>query len=169
MVKYILFGAIIGGVIGSIINLTTLTGVILGAIIGSFSYLIRAKRNTFPRTDKKAEQNLQLREEQLEIKKERVQTGEVKIHKEIVEGKKTITVQVRREEMVIEAGDEEEFRIPLKEEKIEITKHPVKIADVSISKRQIEEIEQVKTTLKKETARVEVEGEVDISKEDTKL
>lgn len=171
MIKYILFGAIIGGIIGSIINLTMLTGVILGAIIGSLSYLIIAKRNTFPRKDKdkKAEQTLQLREEQLEIKKERVQTGEVKIHKEIVEGKKTITVPVRREEMVIEAGDEEEIRIPLKEEEIEITKHPVKIADVSITKRQIEEMEQVKTALKKETASFEVEGEVDITKEDTTL
>lgn len=171
MGKYILFGAVAGGILGWVMNFSIFTGIVFGGIIGSLSYLINAKRNTLSKKDinKHAEQSLQLRKEQLEINKERVQTGEVKIHKEIVEGKKTITVPIRREEIVIEAGDEEAFRIPLKEEKIEITKHPVKIADVSITKRQIEEMEQVKATLKKETADVEIKGEADVTEENKKL
>ena len=56
-------------------------------------------------------QTLQLREEQLDIKKERVQTGEVKVHKEVVEEPKTFTIPIKREEMVIEAGNEEEFEL----------------------------------------------------------
>ena len=107
---------------------------------------------------------MQLREEQLDIKKERVQTGEVKIHKEVVEDIKTFTVPIRREEMVIEAGDEEQYRIPLKEEEVKISKHPVQLAEVLVSKRQVEEMQQVKETLKKEIADVEIKGEADVKK-----
>ncbi len=84
-----------------------------------------------------------------EIKRERVQIGEVKVHKEVVEEQKTFTVPIKREVMVIEAGDEEELRIPLKEEEIEINKHPVQINEVSITKRQIKEMKQIKAKLKK--------------------
>ena len=66
--------------------------------------------------------------------------------------------------MVIEVGDEEEFRITLKEEEIEINKHPVQVNEVSVTKRQIKEMKQIKEKLKKETAHVEVEGDADVIK-----
>ena len=116
------------------------------------------------KTNEIKEQTLQLREEQLDIKKERVQTGEVKVHKEVVEEQKTFTVPIKREEMVVEAGDEEELRIPLKEEEVEINKHPVQVNEVSITTRQIKEMKQIKEKLKKETAHVEVAGDADVIK-----
>ncbi|MCT8136480.1 YsnF/AvaK domain-containing protein [Anaerobacillus sp. CMMVII] len=158
MGKLLLIGAVIGVFLSWVFNFTILLGLILGAFVGGIIYSLNAKRMDHI-TNK---ETIQLREEQLDIRKKRVQTGEVKIHKEVVEEQRTFTVPIRREEMVIEAGMDEEIRIPLKEEEIEINKHPVQVNDVSITKRQIEEIEQVKARLKKETAHYEVEGNADV-------
>ncbi|WP_078428012.1 YsnF/AvaK domain-containing protein [Alkalihalobacterium alkalinitrilicum] len=170
MGKSILIGVIMGGLISWLLGFTIFTGIIIGAIVGGMLYTILAKKNqTAEETQNKFDDNtLQLREEELDIKKERVQTGEVKIHKEVVEEPKTITVPIRREEMVIEAGSDEVYRIPVKEEEIEINKHPVKVAEVSVSKRQIEEIQQVKETIKKETAELEVKGVADVQEDNKK-
>jgi uncharacterized protein (TIGR02271 family) len=167
MGKYIIIGAIIGTIIGWITGFTIVTGFVLGAIVGGIIHTINARRNIdepSEKTYKNKEQTLQLREEQLDIKKERVQTDEVKVHKEVVEELKTFTVPIKREEMVIEAGDEEELRIPLKVEEVEINKHPVQVNEVSITKRQIEEMKQIKEKLKKETVHVGVTGDADVIK-----
>ena len=189
MGRYIVIGAIIGSIINWIAGFTVLLGLVLGAIVGGIFYIIIARRNfdrpsekinanreqDFPsdsatitadseKAKENKEQTLQLREEKLNVKKERVQIGEVKVHKEVVEDLKTFTVPIKREVMVIEAGDEEEFRIPLKEEEVEINTHPVQINEVSITKRQIEEMKQIKTKLKKEIVDVDVTGDADVIK-----
>ncbi|MFV8829120.1 YsnF/AvaK domain-containing protein [Alkalihalobacterium sp. APHAB7] len=168
MGKSILIGAILGSLLGWVMGFTVFSGIIVGAIAGGIIFSLLTKRTTTQQDEKnkQEEQTIQLRAEELDIKKERVQTGEVKIHKEVVEEKKTITVPIRRQEMVIEAGDEEQYRIPLKEEEIEIQKHPVKLNDVSISKQEVKEVQQVKATVKKETADVDVDGIVDIAEKD---
>ncbi|WP_227937396.1 YsnF/AvaK domain-containing protein [Alkalihalobacillus deserti] len=165
MGRYILIGAVIGSILSWVMNISIVTGLVLGAFVAAICYTIYSKRNIAEGTNDSLEQTIQLREEQVDIKKERVQTGEIKIHKEIVEEEKTITVPIRREEMVIEAGSEEELRIPLKEEEIEINKHPVQVAEVSVTKHQVEETEQVKATVKKETLSYETEGNADVKEE----
>ncbi|WP_216830677.1 YsnF/AvaK domain-containing protein [Alkalihalobacterium elongatum] len=163
MGKSVLIGAIIGSVIGWVMGFAIFTGIIVGAIVGGVIYSLFSRRTT--KASDAEEQMVQLREEELDIKKDRVQTGEVKIHKEVVEDTKTITVPIRRQEMVIEAGDEEQYRIPLNEEEIEIHKHPVKLNEVSISKQQVTEMQQVKARLKKETANINVDGIADVQDE----
>jgi len=54
-----------------------------------------AVKDAFDRT-------IQLREERLRVHKHTVQTGEVRVHKEVVSDVKTIQVPVEREEVVIE-------------------------------------------------------------------
>ncbi|WP_026582702.1 YsnF/AvaK domain-containing protein [Bacillus sp. J33] len=165
MGKYIIIGAVIGSIAGWATGFSVAAGFVLGAIAGAISYTIKTRRNFEGHAEKisdKKEQTLQLREERLDIKKERVKTGEVKVHKEVVEEQKTFTIPIKREEMVIEAGNEEELRIPLKVEEVEIIKHPVQVNEVSVTKRQIEEVKQIKETLKKETAHVDVSGEADV-------
>ena len=167
MGKYITIGAIIGSIIGWVTGFTVVTGLVLGAIVGGISYRMNARRNIDGPSEKTNEtkgQTLQLREEQLDIKKERVQTGEVKVHKEVIEEQKTFTIPIKRQEMVIEVGDEEEFRIPLKEEEIEINKHLVQVNEVSVTKRQIQEMKPIKKKLKKEIAHVDVAGDADVIK-----
>lgn len=171
MVKYIVIGMIIGGMLGWALELTYLTGIITGAVAGGIIYLLYAKwtHERIDKTTESGEQKMLLREEQLDITKERVQTGEVKVRKEVVEEQKTFTVPIKREEMVIEAGDEEAYRIPLKEEEVQITKSPVKVNEVSVSKREVEEIEQVKGMVKKETAEMEISGDADVKEKGNHL
>ncbi len=122
---------------------------------------------------------LQLREEELDIFKKWVQTGEVTIHKEVVTEEKTIVVPVTREELVIEkknldaektdemSKDAETIRIPISEERIEIVKHPTVLEDVTIYKRQFQENEHVEETLKKERVHVETIGNAKIIDKET--
>ncbi|ABR49723.1 uncharacterized conserved protein, repeat-containing protein [Alkaliphilus metalliredigens QYMF] len=80
---------------------------------------------------------------------------------------KTVTVPVVREEIVIEKqvfdGKEQSqadtIRIPISEEHIEITKHPVILENVSIDNKQFHEMKQIETTLKKEKLHVKTTGD----------
>ncbi|KAF0817272.1 MULTISPECIES: YsnF/AvaK domain-containing protein [unclassified Cytobacillus] len=115
------------------------------------------------------EQSLKLREEQLDVSKERVQTGEVEIHKDVVEEQTTVNVPVEHEEVYVErrkvddvAGvssspiaDDETIRIPITEERVEVTKKPVVTEEIVVGKREVQETQQVTENLKKEEARLE--------------
>ncbi|WHY96240.1 YsnF/AvaK domain-containing protein [Peribacillus simplex] len=111
------------------------------------------------------ERTLKLREEQLNIDKERVQTGEVAINKEVNEQHKKINVPVEHEEVTVEhrsvsgresdletgsIDDGETLRIPVVEEKMEVSKKPVVTDEIVIKKHAVQETEQVQDTLKKE-------------------
>jgi uncharacterized protein (TIGR02271 family) len=114
------------------------------------------------------EQHIELREEELRAEKERVQAGEVRLRKEVVEEKKSIQVPVTREEVVIEKhavgsrrpadgsiGEDEEIRVPVMEEKVRVDKTPVVREEVSVRKRQMQDVERVSETVKREEAWVD--------------
>jgi uncharacterized protein (TIGR02271 family) len=126
-----------------------------------------------------AMQEIKLREEQLRVRKQQVQTGEVDIHRETVTEEKTITVPVTREEMVIEyhpaadqreagaqVGEESEeretIRIPISEEQVHVTKETVQTGEVSVHKQQVQEVQHVTETVKREELHVERQGDVQI-------
>ncbi|MFL0250944.1 YsnF/AvaK domain-containing protein [Clostridium neuense] len=109
------------------------------------------------------EATFQIKEEQLDIAKKWIQTGDVKIHREILSEKKNFTVPVEREELVIEKKSTEAepvqiIRIPISEEKVEFSKHKVILEDVSIYKQQIDDIKHIEETLKKEKPKVKISG-----------
>jgi uncharacterized protein (TIGR02271 family) len=122
--------------------------------------------------DAKDRKRLQLREEELVASKERVKAGEVRVRKEVVTEEKTINVPVSREEAVIErhpvagrptAGDigkGEEIRIPLTEEEVRVEKRPVVKEEITVGKRQVQDSETVRDTVKREEARIEEGGKV---------
>ncbi|WP_061860423.1 YsnF/AvaK domain-containing protein [Priestia megaterium] len=114
------------------------------------------------------QKSVQLREEQLDVRKERVQIGEVQLRKEIVEELRTIQVPVIREEVYVERRpvidgqydgspltENEIIRIPITEERIEVTKRPVVVEEVVVGKRKIQETKEMKDTVRKEEARIE--------------
>jgi uncharacterized protein (TIGR02271 family) len=118
---------------------------------------------------------VELREEELEVEKERVQAGEVRLRKEVVTEDRTVEVPVTREEVVIErrpaaggrkAGgtiDEgDEIRIPLMEEEVRVEKTPVVREEVSLKKRQVQDTEHVSETVRREEARIEQTGDSNI-------
>ncbi|MNC32606.1 Stress response protein YsnF [compost metagenome] len=125
--------------------------------------------------DSEEARKLRLREEQLDVSKNKVQTGEVNVHKEIVEEQKTINVPVSHEEIVIERravnrdstaepiGADETIRIPVSEEQVEVNKNTVVTGEVDVHKREIQETEQVKDTIKREEARVDKTGNVKVN------
>jgi uncharacterized protein (TIGR02271 family) len=92
-----------------------------------------------------------------------VQEREVRIGKEVVEEQQTINVPVQREELRIstrpvdsDAGDardafsQDEVRIPVREEQVEVTKRPRAVEEIEVEKVGREETEQVGGTVRKE-------------------
>ena len=117
-------------------------------------------------------ERIQLHEEELQAHKQRVETGAVRVRKEVVTEHRTIEVPVQREEMVIErrapTGEPiEEIRIPVSEEQVTVEKRPVVKEEVTVGKRVVESTERVGGEVRKEVVRVEREGDVDIHQDGT--
>lgn len=186
--KSIVNGAIVGGVLGAAVGFLykanawtapgmgyifknspvdviltgTVLGIFIGAVINILIGLYITQDEALNNNSNFNHSKLQLREEQLEIARKRVQTGEVAIHKEILREEKNIIVPVTREELVIEKKvldkepsnkineHTETIRIPISEERIEVIKHPVVKEEVAIYSRQLHETEHFEETLKKE-------------------
>ncbi|MDX5475950.1 MAG: YsnF/AvaK domain-containing protein [Bacillaceae bacterium] len=124
------------------------------------------------------EAHLDLREEELDIHKNRVETGEVVLHKDIVEEEQTVNVPVSHDQVIIESrevnheptnesiSEEATVHIPVTAEKIDVDKHTVVTGEVTAHIRSVEETEQVRDVLHKEVAKVEEHGNTDIIRED---
>lgn len=121
------------------------------------------------------ERTMKLREEQLNMNKRSVQAGEVDLRKEVVSEQQTINVPVTHEEVIIEEhpvtdgqfdntpiGQDEVIRVPVTEEKINVTKDTVVTGEVSVGKRAVQENQQVTDTVRREEARVVREGDMDV-------
>lgn len=122
---------------------------------------------------------LALREEQLNIYKKWIKTGEVSVHKEFITEEKNITVPIIREELVIEKkvlnpetasekeGSVDIIRIPISEERIDISKHKVILEDVNIYKHQFQQNKHIEETLKKEKLTVKTTGDPEVTYKDS--
>lgn len=121
------------------------------------------------------DQRLQLREEELQARKESVETGRVRVGKDVVEEQQTLQVPVTREEVTIERHqverrpakgsiDEssESVRVPVHEEQVQVDKRAVVTEEINIGKRQVQETERVSDTVRREEARIEREGDADV-------
>lgn len=119
---------------------------------------------------------LQLREEQLLATKTREEAGEVEIRKEVIEEQRSIDVPVTREEVYIErravneatsgpiAEDGEVIRVPVMEEHAQLEKQTVVREELEIGKRAVQETEHLQGTVRREEARIETEGDVDVNR-----
>ncbi len=115
---------------------------------------------------------LRLREEQLNVSKQKVQAGEVDLRKEVVSEQKTVNVPVTHEEVYIEnrpvtgtdvndntpIGTDESIRVPVSEERVNVSKDTVVTGEVSIGKRAVQETQQVTDTVRREEARLDKSG-----------
>ena len=119
---------------------------------------------------------IQLREEQLNVSKERVDAGAVNLRKNVTTEHKSVTVPVDREEVVIERrtvnkkvapGDMdlkgETIRVPVSEEKVRVTKEAVVTEEVSVGKKKVTGQETVGADLKKEELVVESDGKAKVT------
>lgn len=121
------------------------------------------------------DQMLQLREEELQTRKHSVQTGEVRLGKEVVEEHKTLQVPTTREEVVVERRPVEQrpsdrpiderfetIEVPVREEQVEIDKQPVVYEEVNVGTQQVVHNQRVSEIVRREEARITREGEVDV-------
>jgi len=119
---------------------------------------------------------IKLHEERLHVNKESVNAGDVKIHKDIITEQKTVKVPVEREEVVIErrpahrgasasAMESEEIRIPVKEEKVRVSKDVVVKEEVNVKKRKVHGTETVTEDVRHEELREENNGKTRVRHE----
>ena len=120
-------------------------------------------------------ETLQLREEELQARKESVETGRVRVGTKVVEEQQALEVPVTREEVTIERHpvarqpadggideDRETIRVPVHEEQVSVEKRAVVTEEISVGKQQIEETQHVSDTVRREEARIEREGDVEL-------
>ncbi|MCA1644502.1 MAG: YsnF/AvaK domain-containing protein, partial [Chloroflexi bacterium] len=120
-------------------------------------------------------QTVQLREEELQARKQTVQTGEVTVGKDVVSEQRTLEVPVTREEVVVERHpvehrpserpiDErsEAIEVPVREEQVSAEKRAVVYEEVEVGKQHVQETQQVSGTVRREEARIDREGDVSV-------
>jgi len=125
--------------------------------------------------DESGETHIPLREEQLNVEKQKVQKGEVRVHKEIVTEQQRIDVPVSHEEVVIEhlpasearatntpIGQSETIRIPVSGEQVNVTKQTVETGEIDIRKRDVQGEQRVTGTVRREEPRIEQSGDIHI-------
>lgn len=116
------------------------------------------------------EEKIQLREERLNVDKENVQTGEVKVNKHVETDRQEFDVPVEREEVVVErhevndvpsegsfsnSNDVDEVRVPVNEERVNVTKDNVVNEEVVIKKEKHEDVEHVSEDVRREEINIE--------------
>ncbi|WP_165006958.1 MULTISPECIES: DUF2382 domain-containing protein [unclassified Enterococcus] len=123
------------------------------------------------------DETIQLKEEQLDVNTHDVTTGEVDIHKHVVNDTETVEVPVKREEIVIERKpvnpsanggetteslEDETITIPIKEEQIDVNKHTVVREEVDIRKEEHEDTKQVTEDVSREELDIDTSGDVHV-------
>ena len=115
--------------------------------------------------------SMQLREEELQARKQRVQTGEVRLGKDVVTERREMDVPVTREEVFIERhpvegrpaeggeiGEGEQISVPVSEEQVEVDKQTRVREEVSLGKQEVQETRRVEGDVRREEASIDKEG-----------
>jgi uncharacterized protein (TIGR02271 family) len=124
------------------------------------------------------EQTVQLREEELQARKQVVEAGQVHIGKDVVTEQRTLDVPVQREEVTIErhpvdrrpadspiSAEDQTIRVPIYEEQVTVEKRPVVTEEVAVSTRPVQETQRVSGSVRREEAHIEREGEAEIDQD----
>ena len=103
----------------------------------------------------------------------------MQVGKEVVEEQKTLEVPVTREEITVErrpvsrepsdtpiGQGGEDIRVPVREEQVSVEKRPVVTEEVSVGKQKVQDTQQVSGTVRREEARIEGAGDVDVERRD---
>jgi len=120
------------------------------------------------------QQRIKLHEEELQVRKQMVETGEARLHKDVVVEQKSIDVPVMHEEVYVERrpgsglpsdqpiGEGETYRIPVREEQVTTEKQSVERGEVAFGKRPVQETQRVTDTVQREEAYIEHTGDVNV-------
>jgi uncharacterized protein (TIGR02271 family) len=121
---------------------------------------------------------VKLREEQLQVNKEQVQTGQVEIGKRVVEEQKTMEVPVTREEVVIErrpvnrpsdkpiSEETRTIEVPITAERVNVEKQTVVREEIGVQKRVEQDTVPVNETVRREEAVINKTGDTSVAGRD---
>jgi len=156
----------------------TTTGAATGTAVGSTTGTARSTTGAARSATARESGTIQAKEERLHAEKRPAETGEVRVRKDVHTETKNIEVPVQREEVVIERtpvhgrattdasaceiGEGEELRIPVRGEKVNVTKDTVVTEEVKVGKRVVPETERVTGQVRKEEIHVEQKGDVHV-------
>lgn len=121
-------------------------------------------------------ETMRLKEEELRATKTPVETGRVKLGKEVVEEERTMDVPVSREEVFVERHpvdrrpadqpisetESQTIDVPVREERVEVEKRPVVYEEVGVGKRAVEDTQTVSDTVRREELRTSDKGDVEV-------
>ncbi|HEX8823073.1 MAG TPA: YsnF/AvaK domain-containing protein [Archangium sp.] len=120
------------------------------------------------------ETTIPLHKEELDVTKREVQTGEVRVHKDVVEEVKTVSVPVRRERVRVERRDvnpdrpamnasfqDETVVVPVRAEEVDVSKRAVVDEEVVIRKDSFEEERRVAESLRHEEVEIRNSDDAD--------
>ena len=123
----------------------------------------------------KADDVIQLREEELQVNKTMAQAGEVVVNKHVVEEQKSVTVPVAHEEVVVTrhkvdrdanpgdiGADGEVIKVPVMAEQVSTSTTARVVEEVEVGTRKVEEQQTVTGTVRKEVLDVDTDGSVDV-------
>lgn len=140
----------------------------IGFGVGAMSEPIEDVTRREARGDVRDEVRVPLAEEELEVAKTERQTGEVRVHKDVVTERKQISVPVTREEVQVErvpahgteapsaaAFKDETVSVPVREEEVEIRKRPVVKEEVRVGRTRRQEERRADAEVRREEARIE--------------
>jgi len=118
---------------------------------------------------------MKFREEQLNVDKQPVESGEARLRKDVVEEQQNIDVPVNREEVVVNrqsygedrptdvpVGQDETMRVPVREEQVDTSKQTVETGEVAPGKRTVQDQQRVSDTVRREEARLDRDGNATI-------
>ncbi|WP_309896985.1 YsnF/AvaK domain-containing protein [Archangium sp.] len=120
------------------------------------------------------EVTIPVHKEELDITKREVQSGEVRVHKEVVQEVETVKVPVRKERVRVERRDvnpdrpamnasfqDETVVVPVRAEEVDVHKRAVVDEEVVIRKDSIEEERRVDEPLRHEKVDIRTSGDAD--------
>lgn len=124
---------------------------------------------------RRADEVIQLSEEELHVNKERVQAGEVKVGKHVVSQEKSVTVPVEHEEVVVTrhavnreidpsqiGADSATVKVPVMAEQVSTNVTARVVEEVEVGKRVVQEQKTVTDTVRKEKLDMDSDGNVDV-------
>jgi len=119
---------------------------------------------------------MELRQEELVANKQQVESGRVEVGKDVVSEERTIEVPVTREEVTIERtpverrpsdrpldDGGESISVPVHEERAEVAKRAVVYEEVAVGTRQVQDVQLVSDTVRREEARIDRDGDVNVT------
>jgi uncharacterized protein (TIGR02271 family) len=161
---------------GSTASLGTSTAATTGLGTATAATDLRASASTTGAWDARRteETTIPVHKEELDVTKREVQTGEVRVHKDVVEEVKTVSVPVRRERVRVERRDvnpdrpamnasfqEETVVVPVRAEEVDVHKRAVVDEEVVIRKDSIEEERRVAESLRHEEVEIRDSDDAD--------